>query len=170
MAKAEFKELPIIQKMEEVELRKSLGDSSAMIKADLSLTRFELSHLNRLIKNLSVEARKLIKRNNLTEGHARAVARLPEKQQVELIRETLYRRWSVRKLEQRVKETITGKSPAPDAEYFAQLERQIADAIGHPVNVEPDKTNSSKGKIVITYLDFEAFDSIMERMRVNLEL
>lgn len=60
MDQQEFKTLPVIKRIEEVELRRDLGESSAEIKEALGLTRYELSHLNRLSKKLCPEARKLI--------------------------------------------------------------------------------------------------------------
>tara|TARA_B110000211_G_C14089941_1_gene558472 strand:- start:3546 stop:4061 length:516 start_codon:yes stop_codon:yes gene_type:complete len=168
MDQQEFKTLPVIKRIEEVELRRDLGDSSAEIKEALGLTRYELSHLNRLSKKLCYEARKLIKRNNLSEGHARALVRLPQKAQEDILREALHRKWSVRKLEQRVRDYIAGREPTPDASYYEQLATHISDTIGHPVQVRPDRTNPSKGKIVITYLGLDAFDSVMERMNVKI--
>lgn len=168
MEQQEFKALPVIKRIEEIELRRDLGDSSAEIKEALGLNRYELSHLNRLSKKLCPEARKLIKRNNLSEGHARALVRLPQKAQENILRDALHRKWSVRKLEQRVRDYVAGREPTPDASYYEQLATHISDTIGHPVQVRPDKTNPTKGKIVITYLGLDAFDSIMERMKVRI--
>lgn len=168
MDQKEFKALPVIKRVEEIELRRELGHSNERIKEALGLTRYELSHLNRLSKNLNPEARKLIDRNNLSEGHARALVRLPIKAQEKIIRDTLARKWSVRQLEQRVRDYLANREPAPDALYYKQLATHISETIGHPVEVCPDKSIPSKGKIVITYLGFDAFDSIMERMNVKI--
>lgn len=160
---------PVIQRVEEVELRLELGDSNAEIKEALGLTRYELSHLNRLSKKLCPEARKLVKRNpHLSEGHARALVRLPTKSQEDILREALHRKLSVRKLELRVREHLEGREPMPDASYYEQLSTHISDTISHPVKVRPDKGNPRKGKIVITYLGLDAFDSIMERLKVKI--
>lgn len=168
MNQQEFKTSPVIKRIEEVELRRELGDTSAEIKEALGLTRYELSHLNRLSRKLCPEARKLIKRNNLSEGHARALVRLPQKAQQEILREALHRKWSVRKIEQRVRDYVDGRELAPDATYYEQLSAHIGDTIGHPVKVRPDKGNPRKGKIVITYLGLDAFDSVMERLKVKI--
>jgi ParB-like chromosome segregation protein Spo0J len=163
-----FKNLPVSKRIEEIELRLELGETGPEIKENLELSRYELSHLKRLSKRLTPEARKLISRNNLAEGHARALARLPAKMQESLLREALHRRWSVRKIERRVKDLLEGREPEPDDSYYEQLATHISDTIGHPVKVCPDKTNPSKGQIIITYLGFDAFDSVMERLNVEL--
>lgn len=165
----EFKDLPVVKRVEEVELRLELGDSNAEVKEALGLTRYELSHLNRLSKKLTPATRKLLKRNtHLSEGHARALVRLPAKAQEDMLREALHRKLSVRKLELRVKDYLDGREPTPDASYYEQLSTHISETIGHPVKVRPDKSNPSKGKIVITYLGLDAFDSVMERMNVKV--
>ena len=86
-----------------------------------------------------------------------------------MLRATLQYGWSVRKLENRIKDDLAGKDAGPDAAYFEQLAVHIGDTIGHPVKVKPNQANPSKGEIVITYLGLDAFDSVMERLKVRLD-
>ncbi|MCE0759476.1 MAG: hypothetical protein SWN10_13545 [Pseudomonadota bacterium] len=169
MGTTEFAQLPIIKRVEAVEDLESEGLSAREIKAELGLTRYQLSHLKRLSRKLTPESRFLIQKNQLSEGHARALVRLSGRQQENMLRATLQYGWSVRKLENRIKDDLAGKDAGPDAAYFEQLAVHIGDTIGHPVKVKPNQANPSKGEIVITYLGLDAFDSVMERLKVRLD-
>lgn len=168
MDQEEFKKLGVIEKVVAIEEMDRGKASAREIKEQLGLNRYDLSHLRRLSRNLTPVSRGLLQANDLSEGHARALCRLRGKQQEEMLRNALRFNWSVRKLEGRVKALLANREPPPDASYYEQLAARIANAIGHPVKVCASKTNPSKGEITITYLGLDAFDAIMQRMRVDL--
>lgn len=170
MTPEEFRKLPIIKRVNVVSKRLASGDSRDLIKKELGINRYELSHLRRLDKHLAHSSRSLIDKNGLSEGHARALARVRGVDQDRLLRDTIQKRWSVRVLEQAVKAHLDGVEFADrssDAEYYAQLAEFIADQIGHPVRILPAKEPGT-GQITITYFDLDAFDGILKRMRVKL--
>lgn len=170
MGQEEFKKLGVIERVLLIEEMDQDRVSAGDIKKQLGLNRYDLSHLRRLSRNLTPVSRGLLQANDLSEGHARALCRLRGKQQEEMLRNALRFNWSVRKLEGRIKDLLANREPPPDASYYEQLSVKIADAIGHPVKVRPDTSKPGKGDIIITYLGFDAFDAILERMRVELEL
>lgn len=170
MTPEDFRKLPIIARLDVLATLTAAKESSGTIKQELGLNRYELSHLRRLDKYLSDTAKHLINRNRLSEGHARALARLPHAQQENLVRDTIQRHWSVRDLEQAVKATIDGtgiKDKSADARYYDQLSMHISDQIGHPVKIQPAQT-PGHGQITITYYGLDSFDGILSRMRIKL--
>jgi ParB-like chromosome segregation protein Spo0J len=163
-----FKDFPVIDRIEALESHLKRKETPAAIKEALGLSRHEMSHLNRLRKNLAPESRKLIRKNKLSEGHARALARLSGDPQVDMLRESLHRNWSVRALESRIRDRLEDRTSAPDATYYEQLSLHVADTIGHPVKILPDSVSPTKGKIVITYYGLDEFDSVMQRLKVSM--
>lgn len=165
----EFKNLSVIDRVEIVEDLYSRGLSSKQIKSEFGLDRYELSHLRRISKRLTENTRRLLKKNDLSEGHARALARLAGRRQEEMLASALQYNWSVRTLEGRIRGELNGREPAPDDTYYNQLAERISEAIGHPVQLTPSKTLQGSGEIKITYLGLDAFDSIMDRLRVKFD-
>lgn len=166
MNAGDFKSLSAIRKLDEIERRLAIGDTSAEICADLAITRYELSHLKRVSRNLSDTTKHLIARNGLSDGHARALARATGKQQDSLIRDTLQRKWSVRRLEQEVRARLEGQEAPKDKEFYDRISEIISQYVTHPVRVVPDKSDPRKGTFVISYNDLTCFDSIIDRLQV----
>lgn len=170
MTPEDFRKLSIIERLEALAARTAAQESSHSIKKALGLNRYELSHLRRLDRCLSDTAKHLINKNRLSEGHARALARLSHPQQERLVRDTLQKQWSVRDLEQAVKATIEGadiRDKSADARYYDQLGVYISDQLGHPVKIQPAHT-PGHGQITITYFGLDSFDGILNRMRIKL--
>lgn len=170
MTPEDFRKLPIIERLDALAARTAAQESSHSIKKALGLNRYELSHLRRLDRCLSDTAKHLINKNRLSEGHARALARLSHPQQERLVRDTLQKQWSVRDLEQAVKATIEGgdiKDKSADARYYDQLGTNISEQIGHPVKIQPSQTPDN-GQIIITYFGLDSFDGILKRLRIKL--
>ena len=170
MTPEDFKRLPIIERLEKLAGILISRDSSDSIKKELGLSRYELSHLKRLDKHLSETSKQLIHKNKLSEGHAKALARLRGSQQDKLLRDTIQKRWSVRVLEQAVSAQLDGEEfndRSTDALYYEQLSNHVSEQIGHPAKIFPDKTQGN-GQITITYYGLDSFDGILKRLRVKL--
>lgn len=170
MTPEDFRKLSIIERIDTLSARLSAGDSSDLVKREFGLSRYELSHLRRLTKNLTDTTRHLIKRNGLSEGHARALARLGGHPQDKFVRDTIQKRWSVRLLEQAVKAHLEGvefKDRSADVHYYDQLSTYISEHIGHPVKIQPAK-EPGNGQITISYFGLDSFDGILKRMRIKL--
>ena len=165
-----FRRLAIVQRIEAVSQRLASYESSDSIKQGLGLSRYELSHLRRLDRKLSGPTKQLISRHGLSEGHARALARLCDTDQDRLARDSIQKRWSVRDLEHAVQALIEGevfKDKAADAYYYEQLGTHVAEQIGHPVKIQPSQTPGN-GQIIITYFGLDSFDGILKRLRITL--
>lgn len=158
-----------LEKLEELERLAGASLDASYLKERLVVDRFELSHLRRLARALSDPAREVVRRAGLTFAHARAIARLPARDQESFARDIVQKRWSVRKAEQAAAARVKGEAPGPDREYYEQLSTRISEYVGHPVEVDVDKKNPKRGVIKITYADLDCFDSIMQRLRVSLD-
>lgn len=169
MIPKEFKALPFADRLDEVERRLAIGDTRAEIREALGITRFELSHLCRISRELEDTTKQLIEKNGLSEGHAKALTRTSGRLQDDLIRSAIQHRWSVRRLEQEVRAGLSGTDSVPDQEHYDRISQLMSETIGHPVTVRPDKKDQRKGTITIQYFDFESFDSIADRLNVSLD-
>lgn len=161
-----FKALGVIEKLEVLESYIT-SIPKAEIKTLLGLSRVELSHLLRLSKRLGAGVRSLIKKNDLPQGYAKAITRLPHSAQDKVIRDALLKGWSVRRIEEEVRVIAEGREAVQDSSYYRQLGELIGDQIGNPVTVKPNKNNKG-GELVIRYFDYADFDSVLDRLRVKL--
>lgn len=164
-----FSTFSVIEKVRQIENLLHLKTPKHTIKSRLGLDRYELSHLLRISRKLTEPVKGLLLKAKLSEGHARAISRLPALQQDKTARDTIQLRWSVRRTEQEVKAILEGTPVNYDNSYYENLGEKISAQIGHPVKVVPSKQHQSTGVIEIKYLGFDAFDGIMARLRVRLE-
>ena len=164
-----FASMSVIEKVRTIENLHSINTPNHEIKAQLSLSRHDLSHLLRISRKLSERVKTLIHKSHLSEGHAKALTRLNHEQQDGAARDAISKHWSVRRLEQEVKTILEGRGSQEDSNYYEILSENISAQIGHPVKVIPTKNDHSIGVIEIRYLGFDAFDSILDRMKIRLE-
>lgn len=145
------------------------GASSGTIRQRLGLDRFELSHLRRLARQLTLPAREVIGRARLSFAHARAIARLSGVAQETLARDIAQRRWSAHRAEREARERLAGSGGAPDMALYAALAERIAEQIGHPVQIQVDRADPRRGEITVTFADLDCFDAIVSRLGVRLD-
>jgi ParB family chromosome partitioning protein len=152
-----------------------LGLSREEVGLRVGRSRVAVSNLIRLL-DLPDDALALIERDELSEGHGRALL-LADDQQVRrrLAREAAAGRWSVRELERRARSTRSSPPPArpahrralhPDQEAAAD---EIADALGAALGLEVEVT-ASPGGSYRAHLSFESLDEALEvarRLRVR---
>lgn len=120
-----------------------------------------------------------VSRGTLSMGHARALLGLADADaRVKLADESIRQGWSVRALEQRVKELSLGPSPAPTPAvpgtskagpsgrarpvWLAEIEENLAESLGTPVAVHYGKKRSS---IVIECAGREEFERIYSKLK-----
>lgn len=164
MTPDKFRSLSFSERLDEINYLQSCKTPSKEIKSTLGISRSELSHLLRTDAKLDEHVKDLIRRNKLSLGHAKAIARLSGAQQDRLTRDVISKRWSVRRAEAEVRAALSGKTLSDNA-YYEQLSETISDQVGQPVKIIPD---GSKGCIQIEYFSFEDFDNIMARMKIQL--
>jgi ParB family transcriptional regulator, chromosome partitioning protein len=133
-------------------------------------SRVAVSNLIRLLE-LPDEALALIEREELTEGHGRALLLADDHEaRRRLAREAAANRWSVRELEQRARSARSAPAPRraprrpaihPDQE--AAIE-QISDLLGSALGLNIDVTASTGGGYR-AHLAFESLDEALELAR-----
>lgn len=164
MTPDQFRSASFSERLDEIKYLQSCKTPSKEIKTTLGISRSELSHLLRTDAKLDEHVKDLIRRNKMSLGHAKAIARLSGPKQDGLARDIISKRWSVRRAEAEARAALSGKSLSDNA-YYEQLSETISDQVGQPVKIIPD---GSKGCIQIEYFSFEDFDNIMARMKIRL--
>jgi len=137
-------------------------------------SRAAVSNLLRLLE-LPAEIRVLVETRAIEMGHARALLTLAPQAAVALARQAADNGWSVREVEHRVQQLISGQVPGaasakkpkaakakPQAD-IATLERELGETLGTRVNVLHGR--GGKGRLVIHYSDLDALDGVLERLR-----
>jgi ParB family chromosome partitioning protein len=139
-------------------------------------SRAAVSNLLRLLE-LPGEIRVLVETRALEMGHARALLTLAPQAAIALARQAAENGWSVREVEHRVQQLISGQVPGamdarkakpakakPQAD-IATLERELSESLGTRVNVLHGR--AGKGRLVIHYSDLDSLDGVLERLRTK---
>ena len=135
-------------------------------------SRAAVSNLLRLLE-LPPAVRALVEARRLEMGHARALLTLSPEMASKLASDAAEHGWSVREVEHRVQQLVSGKVPgapsrkvagkaAPHAD-IAALERELGETLGTRVVVQHGRGN--KGRLVIHYTDLDTLDGVLERLR-----
>ncbi len=157
------------------------GMSPQDLAARLGLDRSTIVNMVRMTE-LDETIQTLMRRGDLTMGHARSLLAVPPENGVRLALGTLasMEGWSVRKLEQEVKKVSKGK-PVPQAKSgigggnggggagatrtasLVELERQLGEHMGTRVKIKTDKSGK-RGRIELAFFDLDHFDGLLQRM------
>ena len=132
------------------EVSKSLGKSLPYI-----------ANLVRLLK-LPEEIQQMLRENQLSQGHARALLALSGKKQVETANKVVREGWSVRQIEKLVAQDKLGKKPLKMKKKDPDLERvesELKEALGTRVKI---KENGKKGKLEIEYFSRDELERLIE--------
>ncbi len=134
-------------------------------------SRASVSNLLRLL-DLPEAVRALLEQHRLEMGHARTLITLPAAQATQLALQAADGGWSVRELEERVRQLQaapnTEKSSKsavkrkPDADIEA-LERDLSERLATRVAVQHGR--NGRGKLVIAYHSLDELEGILERIR-----
>jgi ParB family transcriptional regulator, chromosome partitioning protein len=134
-------------------------------------SRASVSNLLRLL-DLPEAVRILLEQHRLEMGHARTLITLPAAQATQLALQAADGGWSVRELEERVrqlqaapdaaKSAKTAPKRKPDADIEA-LERDLSERLATRVAVQHGR--NGRGKLVIAYHSLDELDGILERIR-----
>ncbi len=129
-------------------------------------SRASVSNLLRLL-DLPEEIRELLDQGRLEMGHARALLTLPEARAIALARKAADDEWTVRELEEAVRnatELPKGKPAKPkrDGDIVA-LESELAEKLGARVAINHGR--GGRGKLVISYHSLDELDGILGRIR-----
>ncbi len=136
-------------------------------------SRASVSNLLRLL-DLPEAVRILLEKHRLEMGHARTLITLPPAQATQLALQAADNGWSVRELEDRVRQLQAGrsdtKSPIKDGATkrksdpdIEALERDLSERLATRVAVQHGR--NGRGKLVIAYHSLDELDGILERIR-----
>ncbi len=131
------------------------------VAAVVGKSRTKVTNSLRLLK-LSPQVQKLLIDGQLTEGHGKVLASLPEGSQFKLAQKTIKAGWSVRKVEQEVKRLQESPLPAFTKDPNIQhLERNLADHIGCKVAIDYE---GNKGSLKIDFHNLEILQGLLKKM------
>jgi len=135
-------------------------------------SRTYVTNYLRLLR-LAVDVQAWIDEGELTLGHAKILAGIPENQQVTFARHAIRRRLSVRALEtawRRAqashKQQVVGDSAA--SREMAELERSLSEHLGNRVHIhyDPERRN---GEIRVAFHDLDEFEGLLDRWQYKRE-
>lgn len=142
------------------------GLSNKAIRQALNINRvYTVTHLKRAGTLLSDTELQLWYRNptRITLGHVRAVAKLPQPERENLLRDLLRRNTPVHQLES----LAQGKAADNDAD-IARYETLMAEVIGRHVKVQYDKAKRT-GSITLDFYTLEDLDRIAQALGFDAE-
>lgn len=132
--------------------------------ASIGKPRTEVTNLLRLLK-LDLRVRDFIARGELTESHGKILAGLPQEKQYDYADRTLTKHWSIRALEQAIKQdqkkNTTGLAQKQNA-YVQRLQRTLSDHLGYPVLI--DLEAEREGHVKIRFTNLDELDGILQRV------
>lgn len=161
--------------IEEARAIRQLADSFALtheqVAQTLGRSREAVSNLLRLLK-LEFSVQEAVLDGQLSAGHARCLVALPEAEQQRLAQQAMSLQWSVRELEQVVRQITQPKTELPNsttkvaevaqAEAWQGWQQQISQHLGFPVKLSI-KANG-KGKLEISFDDQASLKSLVEKI------
>ena len=176
----QVKEISLIENLQREDLNpieaatsmRQLMDDYRMTQEELSLrigkSRSAIANMLRLL-TLSSQVIKLVESNKLSAGHARALVTLPTEVQEEIAQKAVKDRYSVREVEQAVRDYYNPSEDAKKAKK-AKLEAQMSVELKDMVNrMQRDFGtkvsaigNDKKGRIYIDYYTRDDLDRIIE--------
>lgn len=133
--------------------------------ASIGKPRTEVTNLLRLLK-LDSRVRGFIANGALTESHGKILAGLPPEKQHAYAERSLTKHWSIRALEQAIKQDQKKNSNASSAQkqnaYVQRLQRTLSDHLGYPVMIDLEAEREGHVKIRFTTLD--ELDGILQKV------
>jgi len=160
--------------LEEAEAYQRLLDEFCFVQEDIAqMVGKSRSHIANMLRLLSLapSVKKMLFSRELSFGHARALVGLSFEEQSQLANQSIQYHWSVRKLEQQVKQNKNGKLSLPGrTDYspdFQYLSQHISEYLGTPVEID---SKEKGGWLRIRYFDYETLSGILERMGLKEEV
>jgi len=146
-----FRTLQETYNMTQEEISKSVGKSRVVITNKLRLL------------NLDFQIQEYIEKEQLTEGHGRALLGIEnKKERLEVARKAIENKLNVREIEKIANafpKKKKNKKPILNEEEYIYCENELAKKLGAKVIIS---RNSKKGKIVIEYFSLEGLNRIID--------
>ncbi len=142
-------------------LNKEFGLSHEEIAERVGKNRATITNTIRLL-NLPDEIKEMLKRGELTEGHARALLQAEtEEKMVELAQRILKEKLTVREVEKLAKKRV----PMPKEEFLINIERKFSENFGVKANIKKGKRSY---KIEIRCKSFDEFKEFLKKLGLEL--
>jgi ParB family chromosome partitioning protein len=151
--------------------------SHEQIGKRVGVNRSTITNSLRLL-TLDDEVQEMVRQDLMSTGQAKALASVADPTEQRLIaRRAVAGDWPVRRIEQAVRKgaggsgatgAAAGPDPRPKTAQIADLEGQLAEQIGTKVQIRPGRKKGS-GTMTVSFYSLEQFDSLMERMGVELK-
>lgn len=129
-------------------------------------SRVNITHSLRLLK-LDARVQDLLIQGTISEGHGKVLASVSTTQQFLLAQQCVQHQWSVRRLEQSIKQQACQADKKPHSSQIKFVERQIAEQLGAEVQLDEEKEQS--GWLKIRYYNPETLEGLLAKMGVTLE-
>lgn len=151
--------------------------TQAEVAQRVALDRSSVANLIRLTE-LEPEIADRVASGELSGGHGKALLALPAgPARVQLASHAAAFGWSVRRLENEVKDALAAKpsvvgassggGPASSrAAVLQDLERQLSQRLGTKVSIQADR-GGTKGRVMIAFYGLDHFDGLMQRLGVT---
>ena len=133
------------------------------IAETLGRSRTAVTNLLRLL-DLAPPVREMLADGRIDMGHARALLTLPVNRQIELAREAVAKRLSVREVEQRATAAARppqAKRPRVDRD-ISRLEEEWSDRLGMTVQIK--HTGKRSGKLTLGFRTFDELDELLQKL------
>lgn len=121
------------------------------------------------LRQLAEPVQALLDDGRLNLGHAKILAGLAPRRQIELARTAAARSLSVRSLERAARAADTPAPTAPGSgSDMAELETRLAEHVGNAVRIDYDP-DRRRGELRIAFHDLDEFDGLLARLGYNGE-
>jgi ParB family transcriptional regulator, chromosome partitioning protein len=160
--------------IEEARAMRQLADTFALtheqIAQTLGRSREAVSNLLRLLK-LELSVQEAVLDGQLSAGHARCLVALSESEQQRLAQQAMSLQWSVRDLEQVVRQLAQPKTEAevalskpstPEISQWQNWQKQLSQLLGMPVKLSIKA--GGKGKLEINFSDEQFLKELIEKI------
>lgn len=143
------------------------GYSHEEIALLVSKSRAKITNVLRLLR-LSSDVKELLMQRQLSEGHAKLLINLPQRQQVSLAQACVAKQWSVRQLQQSIDQQTKQIKPVSTQDPNIQrLQNQLSDKLGTPVSLEPTEGDHKGGWLKIQYFNDDTLSGILQRIGIS---
>ncbi len=158
---------PIEEAMGYERLVKEFNMTQEQLSLKVGKSRSAITNSLRLL-NLAPSVQKLVKQQEISAGHARAILAIGDADEQEKAAYLIIEKdWSVRQIENYVNQLSKNKKPEDKTQTKlniakAEIENLLTGSLGTKVKISQNK---NKGKIEIEFYDKESFDKIVKLLR-----
>lgn len=137
------------------------------VAAAVGKSRTKITNALRLLK-LNPRVQELLISGQLSEGHGKILAGIPENKQLALAEQCIQKGWSVRKIELEVKKLLQPQQESPyDDPNLKQLEIALSDHLGNQVHIDCEERGG--GFVKIRFNNIDELEGHFERLGFKLE-